>query len=1023
MATAQTFNVGDFVQRANAPEQVGRVVSSRWNEQLEEWAYTIQFGQGTSKVMEASLRALTVYRDPWADVASGVVSGAAHFRHTLTYHRVKRPPSRIAKSFSSARTNFYPHQFKPLLKFLDNPEKRILVADDVGLGKTIEAGYIMCELAAQQPLEGVLLLVPSRLRTKWHDELLNRFGEHFDVVNGEEIRRGIEKRRREPSSRIRWIASYETMRGLREDLERSPIAFDLIVADEAHRARNPETSQHRVLRQLTDEAQAVVFLSATPVQNRLEDLWHLLRILSPRSFPDFALFERQMVDNTHLLSATRQLARSGSDAAAMASIRAAIQCYLASPTGRAMASTRSAQLVCEVLDRPVLSHRERIEVMALISGLSPIAQVFTRTRKAEAIPNSPRREASWCHVTLTQEEQAIHNIVENACRARGVQQGRWAEERGFTMMYRALASSIPAAFAKFNAEQLDASLFEESLEDEASSASPLMNPLRQAVRKARVHFERLGATDSKFERFFEELQTIWSGERSAGEAPRKVVVFSYFRGTVEYLRERLTDLGVSCRMIHGGISPQDRELPIEQFLTDPTVQVLVSTDVGGEGIDLQVASALFNYDLPWNPMVVEQRIGRIDRIGQAAPVMVIRNLVLKDSIEVRILERLFDRIAIFEASIGEIDPILGSNESIQDVATRALFGQVTDAEVDAMVERTRTAQELQRREAGELDRRVEELVAADQVLLDEIQAVTGDHQIPSNEHLLALLNEALLRHNGGESIPHHALNSRATVSFRKALERFPATLDHSDSGRSGQFMSVARNALKMEITLSRDVAYRHTRTELIHGTHPLTRWAVAALGDPRTTFRLALAKSVHLAAGTYVFAVQLVEFATSMRAFRLFAGFASLSPGGQMLCDPERSSPVVGELLAECIDTAHPLPDADELRSAAGRLTDAMETALAAWTRRERDLHDLREERRVATILAGAKLALERTEDRLRAFEEENRPDFAVRMANAKVAKAKERLNEATAANVPRNWASPGSTDIAVGVLEVQGGM
>jgi hypothetical protein len=1023
MATDPTFNVGDLVQRSNAPEQVGRVVAVRWNEQLEAWGYTVQFGQGTSKVMEASVRPLTTYQDPWADVAAGVVSGAAHFRHTLTYHRVKRPPSRIAKSFSSARTSFYPHQFKPLLKFLDNPEKRILVADDVGLGKTIEAGYIMCELAAQQPLDGVLLLVPSRLRTKWRDELLNRFGEHFDVVNGEEIRRGIEKRRREPNCRIRWIASYETMRGLREELERTPLAFDLIVADEAHRARNPETNQHRVLRQLTDEAQAVVLLSATPVQNRLEDLWHLLRILSPRSFPDFALFERQMVDNTHLLSATRQLARSASDADAMAAIREDIQRYLASPTGRAMASTRSAQLACEVVERPSLSHRERIEAMALISGLSPIAQVFTRTRKAEAIPNSPRRDASWCHVALTEEERAIHDIVENACRARGVQQGRWAEERGFTMMYRALASSIPAAFAKFNAEQLDASLFEEGVEEDTAPSSPFANPLREAVRKARVHFDRLGATDSKFERFFDELQTIWRGERSAGEAPRKVVVFSYFRGTVEYLRERLTDRGVSCRMIHGGIAPQDRELPIEQFLTDPHVQVLLSTDVGGEGIDLQVASALFNYDLPWNPMVVEQRIGRIDRIGQAAKVMFIRNLVLKDSIEVRILERLFDRIAIFESSIGEIDPILGSNESIQDVATRALFGQVTDADVDAMLERTRTAQELQRREAGELDRRVEELVAADQVLLDEIQAVTGDHQIPSNEHLLALLNDALARHNGGESIPHQALSSRVTVSFRKALERIPATLEHSDSGRSGQFMSIARNALKMEITLSRDVAYRHTRTELIHGTHPLTRWAVGALGEPRTTFRLALAKSAHLAAGTYVFAVQLVEFATSMRTFRLFAGFAPLTPGGPALCDPDRSSPVIGELLAECIDTAHPLPESGMLRSAADRLSDSMEAALAAWTRRERDLHNLREERRVATILAGAKLALERAEDRLRAFEQENRAEFAVRMAGAKVGKAKDRLAEATRVNVAREWAAPSSSDIAVGVLEVQRGV
>jgi hypothetical protein len=1022
MPSTQLFNIGDLVQRANAPEQLGRVVSARWSEQLEEWSYGVQFGQGTSKVMEGSLRALREHRDPWEDVAAGVVSGASHFRHTLTYHRVKRPPSRIAKSFSSARTSFYPHQFKPLLKFLDNPEKRILVADDVGLGKTIEAGYILCELGAQQPLDGVLLLVPSRLRTKWRDELQNRFGEHFELVGGEELRRGIEKRRREPNSRIRWIASYETMRGLREELERSPIAFDLIIADEAHRARNPETSQHRVLRQLADDAQSVVLLSATPVQNRLEDLWHLLRILSPRSFPDFALFERQMTDNAHLLAATRQLARGGGSEGAVDGVREAVERYLASPTGRTMESTRSAQLTREVLAKPTLSHRERVEAMALISGLSPIAQVFTRTRKTEAIPDSARREAGWCHVTLSPEEKAIHDIVENACRARGLQQGRWAEERGLTMMYRALASSIPAAFAKFNAEQLDTSLFEEGLEEDAAAPPPFANPLREAVRRARVHFERLGATDSKFELFFEELQTIWQQERAAGGAVRKVVVFSYFRGTVEYLRERLTERGVSCRMIHGGIAAQDRELPIEQFLTDPSVQVLLSTDVGGEGIDLQVASALFNYDLPWNPMVVEQRIGRIDRIGQTAKVMAIRNIVLKDSIEERILQRLFDRIAIFESSIGEIDPILGNNETIQDFATRALFNQVTPQELDKVLERVRSAQELQRREAGELDRRVEDLVAADQVLLDEIQSVTGDHQIPSNDHLLALLNDALARHNGGETIPPQALGARVTVSLRKALEHQPASLEHGDSGRSGQFMTVARGATKMEITLSRDVAYRHNRAELIHGTHPLTRWAVAALGEPRTTFRLALPQSAHLPAGEYVFAVQLVEVASSMRAFRLFAGFASASAGGPALCDPERSSLVIGELLAGATDTAHPLPEPEVLHGAAERLSAAMEDTHAAWARRERDLHGLREERRIATILAGAKLAVGRAQERLSAFKSEGRAEFAVRMAEAKVTKAQERLDQAIAANVARPWGSPSRSDVAVGFLVVDRG-
>jgi superfamily II DNA or RNA helicase len=1022
MAKAQTFKLGELVSRINAPEQVGPVVAVRWNEQLEEWSYSVQFGASTTRVMESSLRLVPAYHDPWADVKDGVVSGAAYFRHALTYHRVKRPASRIAKSFSSARTNFYPHQFKPLLKFLDNPEKRILVADDVGLGKTIEAGYIMCELGAQQALDGVLLLVPSRLRRKWQEELQKRFEERFDLVTSDDIRQGIEKRRREPSYRLRWIASYETMRGLREELEKSPLSFDLIIADEAHRARNPTTSQHQVLRHLSEDAQSVVLLSATPVQNRLEDLWHLLRILSPKSFPDFPLFEGQMADNTHLLEATKRLARLDAGESAIRAVRDAVERYLQSRSGRELASSRSAQLTRDLLSRPVLSHRERVEAMSLISGLSPIASVFTRTRKAEAIPDSPKRDASWCEVALTDEERKIHDIVEQACRDRGLQRGSWVEDRSFTMIYRALASSIPAAFARFNADELDAALFEEGLEEDRPTAETFESSLRDAVRRARVYFERLGALDSKFERFYRELNALWLTDRSRGLAPRKVVVFSYFRGTVEYLRERLVSHGVSCRMIHGGIHPSDRELPIEQFLTDPSVGVLLTTDVGGEGIDLQVASALFNYDLPWNPMVVEQRIGRIDRIGQAARVMVIRNLVLKDSVEARILRRLFERIEIFEASIGEIDPILGNDESVQDFTKRALFGQVTEAEFNDIERRTKEAEARQLQDAGALDRRVDELVAADQALLDEIQAVSGDHQIPKNAHLLELINEALRRHNGGEVIPAEALSAPVTVSLQRALSEMPATLDHGDSGGAAQFMTRARNDAKMEITLSRDVAYRHARTQLIHGTHPLTRWAAAALGDPRRTFRLALDESAQLEPGGYLFCVQVLEFASTTRAFRLFAGFAPIGAQGRPICDPESSSIVIGELLASARDTAARLPEPASVDAAAARLADAMEVAVAKWSKREEDLHDLREERRIATILAGARLAHERAEARLRAFEAENRAEFAVRMAAAKAAKALERLEEARTTHVARKWIQPTSTDIAAGALFVGAG-
>src|SRR5260370_293466 len=135
------------------------------------------------------------------------------FVFTLTYHRLRRPPTRIAYSFSTSRTQFYPHQFTPLLKFLDHPGKRLLIADDVGLGKTIEAGYILRELRARQVVERVLVVAPARLGSKWKRELQTRFDEPFDIVRrtdliglAERLRQGREI---EP---FRWITSYEHVR-------------------------------------------------------------------------------------------------------------------------------------------------------------------------------------------------------------------------------------------------------------------------------------------------------------------------------------------------------------------------------------------------------------------------------------------------------------------------------------------------------------------------------------------------------------------------------------------------------------------------------------------------------------------------------------------------------------------------------------------------------------------------------------------------------------------------------------------
>ena len=261
------------------------------------------------------------------------------------------------------------------------------------------------------------------------------------------------------------------------------------------------------------------------------------------------------------------------------------------------------------------------------------------------------------------------------------------------MAYRMTASCIPAAMRYF-AERLGRSTLTtpmseeiEDILDEANdknsaptdfAAWPQLS--RDKLANAVSSYDWKGR-DSKLACLVDFLDSIWQEDDSGKRTRRKIVVFSYFRRTLEYLATALRERGIINRMIHGGIDVDQRELAIDDFLERIDVPVLLTSEVGGEGIDLQRASIVVNYDLPWNPMVVEQRIGRVDRIGQESERIIVCNLVVKDSIEERVVQRLLDKLGIFRESIGELDPIIG--EQIEKLGEQALRGELTEKELEA----------------------------------------------------------------------------------------------------------------------------------------------------------------------------------------------------------------------------------------------------------------------------------------------------------------------------------------------------
>src|ERR1035441_3103287 len=377
------YEVGDYVQRTNQPELVAIVRELRWDSQVDGWNYLVQFGAQLRAVPEEALEVVSAVLSPWESFEQGSLSGKTHFIFTLTYERLKSPPARIAHSFATARTQFYPHQFKPLLKFLDNPGKAILIADDVGLGKTIEAAYILRELDAHQAIERVLIVVPARLRSKWEKELRQRFGEQFKVVKGADL---IEQANPVAKGReleeFRLITSFESSRSdeVRAALDDVPLPIDVLIVDEAHRLRNPETLQHKVGMVLTRSANAVLFLTATPVQNKLEDLWNLLKLLSPDEFSEWPLFQEQIKGNRLILAAQNSLANHQPDYdAAQKTVDAFIRRYAPERSGRQFLASIMERLAEAPSDR-----RDCLELQADISRLSPTSRSEEHTSELQS---------------------------------------------------------------------------------------------------------------------------------------------------------------------------------------------------------------------------------------------------------------------------------------------------------------------------------------------------------------------------------------------------------------------------------------------------------------------------------------------------------------------------------------------------------------------------------------------------------------------------------------------------------------
>jgi superfamily II DNA or RNA helicase len=464
------------------------------------------------------------------------------------------------------------YQVETVRKVMKQFRGRVLLADEVGLGKTVEAGMVVKEYMLRGMAERILILTPAALVGQWRDEMAAKFGIECATSHDPLLRT-------DPAafwSQPRVIASIAAARRKEHAAWLAGLSYDVIVVDEAHHLRDPASASYQLVSAL--QKRFLLLLSATPVQNNLLELYHLLTLLQPGIF-----------------KTTREF-------------RAA---YMTSGKPREPAN------------------RDRLR--DLMRG------VMVRNTRALAALRLPRRHAS----TL----RAAPNDAEAAC------------YRELTALTRGIAA----------AERHNLAL--QHLLGAAGSG-----PAAAAASLARF-IERRGG-DARWSALLEGYRSIAAGAKEAAllkllahNPAEKQMVFIHHRASLAHIADLLRREGVAFATFDGSMSGPEKDAAVDEFRD--SVPVLLCSESGGEGRNLQFCNTLINFDIPWNPMAIEQRIGRIDRLGQARDVFVF-NLATRGTVEDEMLRILDEKINMFELVVGEVGAILGEIDEQQDFSTLVL---------------------------------------------------------------------------------------------------------------------------------------------------------------------------------------------------------------------------------------------------------------------------------------------------------------------------------------------------------------
>jgi len=473
----------------------------------------------------------------------------------------------------------YWYQIETVKKVLKRFHGRVLLGDEVGLGKTIEAGMLIKEYLLRGMARNVLILTPASLVSQWQEEMKMKFGIPFLSTDSPDFAKNPEAFWKQRF----LIASLGTAKGERNTPLVLEQFYDLVVVDEAHHLRNRTTKAWKLVNQI--QKRFIFLLTATPVQNNLIELFNLITLLKPGQFKTEKVFRQEYVARGNL-------------------------------------------------KKP--AHREKLQEL--------LREVMIRNTRSAIDLKLPKRFAA----TLSLEPSALE---------------------------RKIYEDVGARLKTLNLKKPMLNM----LLREAGS-SPFA--LRESLLKLRGD-DGLGDLIAMIDRLEETSKGKALLELVQKSPAEKKIIFTQFRKSMDYVTALLERRGVPFATFRGDMTARAKDEAIVRFKAD--IPILVSTESGGEGRNLQFCNTIINFDLPWNPMRIEQRIGRLHRIGQTRDVFIF-NLSIRGTIEDYIMEILDSKINMFEMVIGEIEPILGHLEEERDFDDLILDIWMRSADKEGMKE-------------------------------------------------------------------------------------------------------------------------------------------------------------------------------------------------------------------------------------------------------------------------------------------------------------------------------------------------